>query len=117
LDFRHAPYPLLKKQRLHGMLTLNMRRKILGFRKMLVILTLLVATGLVKGTLEAKDSTQPCQAHHCVTCHVSQHAATTPSPVRTQMVVPHESRCVVESATLESLSFARQLDPPPKFLA
>lgn len=100
-----------------GIFTFNMMRKVFGLRKIFLVLALLVATGLVKGTLEAEDSTQPCQVHHCVACHVSQHAATTPSPVRTQMVVPQESRCVVESPTLEGSSFVRLLVPPPKFLA
>jgi hypothetical protein len=90
-----------------------------GLRKMLVTLALLLVTSLVASSLEAKSSNSDvCQTHHCMPCHTTQHAATPPAPAaHSSRSAPRETRCVVESTTVYTESFARLIDPPPKFLA
>jgi hypothetical protein len=91
-------------------------RNIVRWKVLYAIVVFIVAGGLMAGAVETEAPHHAVEeTHHCCLGHhvVDQWPVTTSLP----SFAPHKAVCLLTPSLLESQSFIRVTDPPPKFSA
>ena len=84
----------------------------------LAMVAVLLAGGFVATTAESAESGHQQEAHHCMTCCTTSHAAAPATQIGAlPLVVSSASRLPITALRVHTSAVVRLPDPPPKLLA